>query len=131
MKETLKHNLRNFFNANGRASRKEYWTWFLFLIFFTYLPSTILMLWESLEESLLSGINPDNGLAQLIVIFLITWSIIGLAGLVIGNIFILIRRLHDINLSGYYILMLWVPILQIAAFIYFIFTPSNNDNNNY
>ena len=131
MKETLKHNLRNFFNANGSASRKDYWTWFLFMIFFTYLPSTILMLWESLEDTLLSGIDPDNGLAHLIVILLLTWSIVGILGLVIGNIFILIRRLHDINLSGYYILMLWVPILQIVAFIYFIFTPSNNDNNNY
>jgi uncharacterized membrane protein YhaH (DUF805 family) len=131
MRKTLKHSLINFFNANGRASRKEYLTWFIFMLFFSYFPSTILMLWESLEDSLLSGIDPDKGFAQLIVIFLITWSIIGIVGLVIGNIFILIRRLHDINLSGYYILMLWVPILQIFAFIWFIFTPTNNDNNNY
>jgi len=128
---SLKNSLRNFFNANGRANRKDYFVWLIFMIIFSYLPSTILMVWEALEDSLLSGIDPDNGIAHAIVIILVSLSIIGLVGLVVGNIFILIRRLHDLNLSGYYILMLWVPILQIAAFFYFISMPTVDKDNKY
>ncbi len=78
----------NYASMKGRASRSAFWYWVLFT-FIVELPGVIL---ASLN------LSEKNGLT-LMVVGVIYCGIVALA-LLIPNITIQVRRLHDINFSG-------------------------------
>lgn len=90
-KKLLQQNL-NYFKFEGRASRKQYWMFFLFSILFMVL------------VHILNMIIPLNAFFSfvLIVFGLIT---------IIPNISLAIRRLHDINISGWWIVFGLIPYI--------------------
>ena len=96
--------LRNYFTFSGRASRSEYWYFFLF----TVLVGVI----TALLDSILFGtrwdddFSPLNSLAHLLLL---------IPMLAVGW-----RRLHDINRSGWWIGGFW--LVMFASFFVFMFT---------
>lgn len=90
----------------GRAGRKEYWSFWLICVAI----SLVLMIVE--------GAVGSNG---------ILGGIFGLATF-IPSIAVLIRRLHDTDRSGWWALLLIVPLANIAIIVFMFLQGTVGDN---
>ncbi|AQS41656.1 MAG: Hypothetical protein BHV28_09600 [Candidatus Tokpelaia hoelldobleri] len=95
---------------SGRASRSEYWWFFLFnaLIFAVFY---IIMLLAGAMFITSGQHEPSTGLMIFSGIFMLL-AFIFFVGLIIPNISVTVRRLHDRNLSGW-----WLPVYLLAGFL--------------
>ncbi|MGH2666228.1 DUF805 domain-containing protein [Flavobacterium sp.] len=106
--------LENYANFNGRARRSEYW-------YYT-LANFILAIIAMILDGVLGlgfgkfGYGPIYGL-----LFLAT---------IIPSIAVAVRRLHDVNKSGWFILLAFVPLANIWLLI-LLFTEGTKGNNQY
>ncbi|WP_286828716.1 MULTISPECIES: DUF805 domain-containing protein [Kordiimonas] len=94
---------------SGRASRSEYWWFFLFYILAFMAASFIDVAMGNVESGIMGWI-------VLLILFLPT-------------IAISVRRLHDINMSGWWYLVFLVPIVGIF-FMVFWFTKKGDEGDN-
>jgi uncharacterized membrane protein YhaH (DUF805 family) len=106
--ESVEHVFSNYFNAKGRASRSEYWRWYLFTIL------------ASIAVSLL-GVILDYFTGIEFLSTILTWGLSIL--ILIPNICVQIRRYHDINRSGWWI---FCPIVNMV-FLFFAGDEGEND----
>ena len=106
--ESVEHVFSNYFNAKGRASRSEYWWWYLFTIL------------ASIAVSLL-GVILDKLTGIEFLSTILTWGLSIL--ILIPNICVQIRRYHDINRSGWWI---FCPIVNMV-FLFFAADEGEND----
>ncbi len=89
---------RNYVNFTGRAARSEFWYWFLFAVLASIAAGLIdLGLFPGAE---LSPINTLVGLALF------------LPGLAVS-----IRRLHDLDRTGWWFLLIFIPIIGVIWLI--------------
>ena len=106
--------LKKYADFSGRASRSEYWWFFLF----NFLMSTV----GSIADSILLGTEPDStGIITTLVAL----------GLLLPSLAVGARRLHDINKSGWWQLLWLGFILLLIPVIYLIYLhtrPSSNSN---
>jgi uncharacterized membrane protein YhaH (DUF805 family) len=86
-----------FATFSGRARRAEFWYFMLAYIIFSVISS---MLDDIFKTRFLSG---TSGIISLVVYIL----------LFIPGLSVSVRRLHDINVSGWWILMMYIPLLLI------------------
>ena len=98
--------VKNYVNFEGRASRPEYW-WFILAYFIV---------------NVILGIIPKVGT--------VLSGILALA-LLIPSIGVAVRRLHDINKSGWWYLLILVPIVGAIILILWFVKPSDNGENKY
>jgi len=96
--------LRKYVDFTGRASRSEFWWFFLFQV--------ILMVVISLL-----GSETISGL-------------VGLA-LVLPSLAVGARRLHDVGKSGWLLLINLIPLIGFLVLIFFWVQPSQPDGNAY
>lgn len=89
--------LKNYSNFHGRARRKEFW--------YFYLCQIILLI-------------PAIILDIMLETYIVFYGIIAFA-LIIPSIAVSIRRLHDINRSGWYYLMLMIPFANFIVLFWF------------
>lgn len=110
----------NYATFRGRARRKEYWGYFLFWM--------ITLLAVCLLGLIADGAagNLDHGDGPLLTmaasgLFVLATLLPGLA--------ITVRRIHDMGLSGWFYLLVFIP--SIGALIVFVFTliPSQKNDN--
>lgn len=101
---------------SGRATRSEYWWWFLAYIIVFYVPY-----YAGLGLKL-SG----NGLGGILIGLA---SIIAFACL-IPSLAVAARRLHDIGKSGWCMLIAIIPIVGLIL-IYWLASPSDEGENKY
>lgn len=100
--------IENFANFSGRASKKEYWTTFfinMIAIFILYGGSEISFTFALL--SILYG-----------------------AAVIVPGLALTIRRLHDTNKSGAWVLIGFIPIIGLILLI-FLITEGTNGINQY
>lgn len=96
---------RNYANFNGRAARSEYW-WFAL---FSFLVSAVLSVIDG------SGMLPA------------VWSLVVLLPtLAVGA-----RRLHDIDRSGWWLLIMLIPLIGLVVLIWFFVTRGNDGPNRF
>ncbi len=87
--------IKSAFDFNSRARRKEYWMFFLI----NMIISIILMILENI-----SGMsNPESGLGILSGLYSLVMIIPGLA--------VAVRRMHDIDKSGWMLLLGLIPFV--------------------
>ncbi len=103
-----------FADFSGRASRKEYWS---FVGFFIIL-STIL----GFVDGLMGNFDEESGFGLISGIFIL--------GSLLPSISVGVRRLHDINKSGWWILLSLIPFVNIWILILFLFK-GDSDNNRF
>jgi uncharacterized membrane protein YhaH (DUF805 family) len=92
---------------NGRARRKEYWLFFL-LYFIAIV------------------------IANVIDVFALTMGIIGIIvslGLFIPSLAVGVRRLHDINRSGWWMLIGLIPLIGAIVLLVFFCKDGTNGSN--
>ena len=98
----------NYCNFEGRASRSEYW-WFFLFNFIAGLVIGAVFVWSETLEYLVSGLF---SLAML------------LPGLGLS-----VRRLHDTGRSGWWIFINVIPLIGQLIYLYFTVQPSQNVPN--
>ncbi|RXK61888.1 DUF805 domain-containing protein [Lacibacter luteus] len=109
---------KNYANFNGRARRAEYWN-FVLVNFIVYIPLYILFIGGMLNESEIVG---SLGMGVLGIFAL---------GMLIPSLAVLVRRLHDLNKSGWYFLMYFIPLVGPILMLVWLFTDGNRFVNNY
>ena len=104
--DAIKAGFSNYVNFSGRACRSEYWYWVLFAII--------------------------GGIVTYIIDFAIgmpiTNTIFGLAVFLPG-LSVAIRRLHDLDRSGWWILLFLIPLIgAIILIVWFCFEGTDGPN---
>lgn len=109
--------LKNYANFNGRARRKEYWMFTLFYMLL-YLPVYAITMFATSQEMLTLALIAS--LLMMVIAF----------GLLLPALAVQVRRLHDINKSGWWILLGFVPLANFA-FLYFTLKEGDKGENLY
>ncbi|WP_066070632.1 DUF805 domain-containing protein [Neobacillus soli] len=100
---------KNYAVFEGRARRKEYWMFYLF----NAIAPIILLLLATASDSL----------AILLIIYLL--------GTLIPSLAVLVRRMHDIGKSGWWILINFVPFVGGIILLIITCTDSQEGANQY
>lgn len=99
---------------DGRARRKEYWSFALFYVVFFILAAV-------LGGAIDSGVgNVGSGAAQPRAIFTILATILYVLAMFIPSLSLLVRRIHDIGMSGWFAAVMFLP--YVGGLIALIFT---------
>ncbi len=106
--EAVKSGFDHYAKFDGRASRPAFWWWFLFGI--------LVAIATNIVDAILGS--------QFI-------SIVVSLGLLLPNLSVSIRRLHDINRTGWWILIALIPLVGIIVLIIFYVQQSDPGDNNY
>ncbi|GAB7023266.1 DUF805 domain-containing protein [Salidesulfovibrio brasiliensis] len=104
--------VKNFAVFKGRASRREYWMFILFFILFSLVLAFI--------DGLIGTFDPVSGFGLLSGLFALL--------MLLPNIAVTVRRLHDTGRSGLWALAFVIPILNLVLFIFMLLPSSYGDN---
>ncbi|MDO5286343.1 MAG: DUF805 domain-containing protein [Actinomycetia bacterium] len=109
--QAMKLGLKNWTNFSGRASRSEFWWWYLGV----GVASTVLQVVLALLSTAVVAAGGENAAA---VMGIVMYGVMGLFGLavVIPTLSLWVRRLHDTNQPGMW-LLLHLACLGIVPFI--------------
>jgi uncharacterized membrane protein YhaH (DUF805 family) len=99
--DAIKTGFQKYIGFSGRAARSEYWYWVLFVILVQIVAWLIDMTLFGFNTT---GVNPIGALASLALF---------LPGLAVS-----IRRLHDIDRVGWWVLLALIPIVGAIVLIY-------------
>ena len=91
--------LKNYFNFSGRATRSEFWYFTLFVLLFGIVITLIEVIMGTYDSGIL--------------------SLIYNLALLFPSLAVSTRRLHDTNRSGWWNLIMLVPIIGIIILIVF------------
>ena len=100
---------------NGRASRKEFWTVMLFSVLISF----------ALQLLYTLGFAISDNLGLLLALPFVIFSL----GMVIPQLAVSVRRLHDTDKSGWWLVLSFIPIFgTIALIVLFSLASSAGDN---
>mgnify|MGYP001477760832 CR=1 FL=1 len=103
--DSIDNVIRNFLNFSDRASRSEYWWFQLFFVVALATADFIDVMMGELAEVPFSWFGT-------IVFF----------GLIIPNLAVTVRRLHDLGYSGWFILLVFIPCVgSIIGLVILVF----------
>lgn len=122
LKAAVKRFWKKYATFSGRASRSEYWWW------------TLVAAVVGFAINLLGGgatIDPSTGMPAGGSPFGMILAFLWFAATVIPSIALIIRRLHDVNMSGWLLLIILVPFLGALALLVFMILPSNPAGQRY
>ncbi|MFP4602456.1 MAG: DUF805 domain-containing protein [Halochromatium sp.] len=107
--------LRKYAVFTGRSRRKEYWYYFLI----NFLIITLLLLVDNMLGTLdrEAGMGLISGLYALAVL--------------IPNLAVAVRRLHDTGRTGWWVLLALIPIVGPIVLIFFLIQDSVPGDNQY
>ena len=111
--------LKKYADFSGRARRKEYWMFVLFNMIVFYLLCMFVGFFLNFLPGDLAG--------MLIVAFIITYCLV----LFIPSLAVVVRRLHDTDLSGWYIFVSLIPIVGSIMLIVYLATDGSPGENCY
>lgn len=92
--------LRRYADFSGRSRRKEYW---LFLLMACVILATVVILGATMGAVGADSQGPDS---SFLLFYLVIWSALFIPGLAVA-----VRRLHDQDKSGWFLLLNFVPYL--------------------
>ena len=105
--EAIKSGIGKSFTFSGRSSRSEYWWWILASVLFQIICAIIALL-------------GNIGIAAIFPVLLIP-----------PTTTVIVRRLHDIEKSGWFFLIVLIPIVGILYLIYLFIQEGNVSENIY
>lgn len=106
--------LRKYAVFSGRARRKEYWTFFLF--------NLVIGAGLSLLQGI-AGIAGDGD--HRVLVFMYALAVL------VPSIAVTVRRLHDTNRSGWWLLIGLVPVVGVIVLLAFMVQDSQPSENQY
>ena len=105
--DAVKSGIGKSFSFRGRASRSEYWWWILASVLFQIICAIIALL-------------GNIGIAAIFPVLLIP-----------PTTTVIVRRLHDVEKSGWFFLIVLIPIVGILYLIYLFIQEGNVGENIY
>ena len=96
--EAVKAGFQNYVNFTGRATRSEFWYWALFVFLVSIATSAIDYV-----------LFPEGWVAPIS-------TLVGLA-MFLPNLSVTVRRLHDLDRSGWWVLLALIPIVGMIVLI--------------
>ena len=100
---------------SGRARRKEYWM-FVLLYFIAYVVGIVI-------DVIVGTFNPIAGIG--------VFSGLVTLGLLLPSIGVLVRRLHDTDRSGWWALIIFIPLFGAIAILVFMCLDGTNGENRF
>lgn len=116
--DTIKNRYVDF---KGRSTRSEYW----YFILFVFIISVVLTLVDTLLINPALGMTPAEAAQGGLLVPIFALAVI-LPKIAVG-----IRRLHDIGKSGWWYLIIFIPIIGVLVLIYFFVQDSQVGKNMY
>jgi uncharacterized membrane protein YhaH (DUF805 family) len=107
--------LKKYAEFNGRARRREYWTFVLF--------SILISIGLAVIDSLTGSFNFERGFGLLGGLYALA--------VLIPSIAVGVRRLHDANRSGWWLLIGLIPCIGFIVLIVFTVQDSQAGDNQY
>ena len=107
--------LKNYANFSGRARRKEYWYFFLF----NFIVAVVL----GFIDGMVGTFSPEAGIGLLGGIYSLAVLIPGVA--------VSVRRLHDTERSGWWLLIALVPLIGGIVLLVFMVQDSKTGSNKF
>lgn len=111
---------------NGRASRAEFWWFILFNNFICFV-----LFWINVVVSASAVREGASSLNNLLRYGLNFLTILYIMGTIIPSLAVEVRRLHDTNRSGWWILISFIPIVGGIILFVFLVQDSQPGNNKY
>lgn len=102
--DAVRSGFRNWNKPQGRSSRSEYWWWVLFYV----LAVIAFALIASLVAAVVAGgsaARSPNAFASVLALLIVIWTVV----LIAPTLAVSIRRLHDTDRSGWWLLLNFVP----------------------
>ena len=121
MFNSVRRVLSRYATFSGRASRSEFWYWVLAIVIVMFIFRTI----DATIIAPLLGFKPFQPQAGQPLSMLLTLA------LIIPNIALGVRRLHDINRSGWWTCIAFVPFIGFAVLLYFYIKPGDAAENKF
>lgn len=106
--------LLRYFEFSGRSSRAQYWLFQLFYV--------VLLAGSFYADYRLNGRFPDRQNLGLLSTFVIFFHIV-------PQITVTVRRLHDIGKSGWWYLLLFVPLAGLLVFVWTFYSSEDGSND--
>lgn len=107
--------LKKYAVFSGRARRSEYW----YFALFNLIASVVL----SIADGIVGTYDVTTGIGLLSGLY-------GLA-VILPGVGVSIRRLHDIGKSGWWLLIILIPLIGIIVLLYFAVKDSQPETNEY
>lgn len=101
----------------GRATRSEYWYFYLFIL--------IINVICEMAMTFMSFVSEDAAMIIGVLYFILSLA------LFLPHLGVTIRRLHDTGKSGWYWLIMLIPIAGIFIFVAQLIKPSSPEDNKY
>lgn len=121
MKLAVQAALSNYATFTGRAARPAYWWWVLAV----FLLMVVLNLLDAYVVGPMLGLGAGDGDGGQPL------ALIASLGLIIPNVALGMRRLHDVGRSGWLMLLGLIPVLGVLVLLYFFLQPSVAGDNEY
>ena len=114
----------NYVNFNGRARRKEFWIFQLFLIIITGICTVL--------DNVLGTVVVIDGSPFGRIVLPYGWLYF-LCGIFhfLPSLSVLVRRLHDVGKSGWWFLIGYVPFIGIFWLLYLLCKDGDHGENSY
>ena len=107
--EAVRSGFDHYVRFDGRASRPAFWWWFLFGI--------LVGIGASIIDAIIGSFGVVSGLAAL--------------ALLLPNLSVAIRRLHDTDHSGWWVMIGLIPIIRFIVLLIFYLRQSDTGENQY
>lgn len=114
--DAIRRFFKKYADFTGRASRSEYWWFFLFA-------SLIGIVYGILLSTLGSIGNGGSGYGPIAWTLIIVYSLWGLA-ILVPSLALIWRRLHDANLAGPFFFLGFIPLVGWIILLVFYLMPS-------
>ncbi len=133
--QSIKHVFGNYASFQGRASRSEFWWWYLFttivsvILFIPAMPWYFEWVGTVSTPDTLTVVPALSGLATLGIVLSLIWTL----AILIPTLGVAVRRLHDTNRSAWWLLLWFLACCAIGPVILIIFwaLPSTPGPNRY
>ena len=109
---------RKYADFSGRAPRSEYW-WFGLILWAVFGALALLQLIPTGTDR--NGYPSHN----FEIVYMLVAPIVAI-GVLLPSLAVLVRRLHDANLSGWFALLCLVPVVGALVVLVFTVLPSNS-----
>nr|KGA06390.1 MAG: hypothetical protein GM42_3960 [actinobacterium acMicro-1] len=129
--QAIANGFKNYVTWKGRATRAEYWWWTLF-IFIVQIPFSIIFNVSS-QAGLEAALAAGDQAAYLAALFGPAYWLLVLVSLVflLPSLAVTIRRLHDIDRSGGWFWIIFVPVAGSIVLLVFALLPSSEGKNRF
>lgn len=115
--------LKHYADFSGRSPRAEFW-WFTLLILIGYMIAVLVLIFVDAGRSLESDADPFGW-------FVIAVLVIAGLGLFLPSLAVQVRRLHDQDMSGWWVLLFFIPYLGALIALVFMLIPGTKGSNRF